>query len=456
MTVLSQQSSIRVYGNVTENNKKLPGAVITLYANGSLLKTVVSDNGKYELNLELGVDYVITYTKPGFITKRIEFNTKNVPPDRAKNLFSDFPIDIDIFPEVPGTDIDKVLMQPIGKILFDKNYEKVGDFQSDEAYHRSIQNALDQIEAARKDAEEKQKAIDAQYKKLISKADGEFNTQKYTDAQPDYQAASQLKPGEQYPKDQLAKIDAALKQANADAGANAAAKAAQTKYDSLMKIGDNAFASKTWDNARSAYNAALKVKPNEQHPKDQLAAIDKAIADAKNVAAANAIKAKYDSLMKIGDAAFATKTWDNAKAAYTSALQVKPNEQRPKDQLQAINQAMALDKAQKDKHVADSIAAAKKAADDAAAALAAKNKHAADSIAAAKKAAADAAAALAARNKHIADSTAAAKKAADDAAAALAAKNKHAADSIAAAKKAAADAAAALAARNKHIADSTA
>ena len=209
-----------MYGNITENNKKLPGAVVSLYANGSLLTSVTSSGGKYELTLELGVDYMVTYTKPGFITKRIEFNTKNVPADRAKNPFSDFPIDIDLFPEIPGTDIDKVLMQPIGKIAYDKDYDKVGDFVSDDAYHQSIQSLLDKIEQARKDAEEKSKEIDAQYKKIISKADGEYTSKNYNDAKTDYLAASQLKPGEQYPKDQLAAIDKANK-ANAGAAAEA-------------------------------------------------------------------------------------------------------------------------------------------------------------------------------------------------------------------------------------------
>ena len=51
--VSAQQSSIRVYGKVTENDKKLQGCIVTVYANGTLLKTLNVD-GKYEINLELG------------------------------------------------------------------------------------------------------------------------------------------------------------------------------------------------------------------------------------------------------------------------------------------------------------------------------------------------------------------------------------------------------------------
>jgi len=128
-------------------------------------------------------------------------------------------------------------------------------------------------------------------------------------------------------------------------------KARQAKYDSLIKIADKAFKTKTYDAAREGYNAALAVKPNEQYPKDQLAAIDKALADAasaadaaKKAAMEKAKQAKYDSLVKIGDNMFKAKTYDKAKNAYNGALAVKPNEQYPKDQLKAIDDILAKQK----------------------------------------------------------------------------------------------------------------
>ena len=433
--LLAQQSSIRVYGKITENDKKLLGATVQIYANGSLLRTINCDNGKYEVNLELGVDYTIACTKPGYITKRVEFNTNNVPAERAKYPFSDFPIDFDIFPEVPGVDIDQVLQKPIGKIAYDATFNKVGDFNSDENYHQSIQAELNKIEEARKQAADQAKQLDAQYKAAIAKADKEFNSKDYDNAKADYLAASAIKQGEQYPKDQIAKIDQAKKDMAASDAQKAQQQVTQNKYDSLIKLGDGAFAAQNWDNARKLYNAAHTVKPNETKPTDQLAAIDKAIADGRN----KALQHKYDSIVKIGDANFKTKSWDNAKAAYNSAITLMPSQQYPKDQLVAINQAIAADAAAADakkKHQQDSIAAAQaKALADA------KKKHQQDSIAAAQaKALADA------KLKHQQDSIASAQaKALADA------KKKHQQDSIAAAQaKSLADA------KKKHQQDSIA
>ncbi len=336
----NQNWTIEVKGLVEEGDKKLPGAVISLYANNSLVTSQTSPNGGFDFNLNGNMNYVLTFTKPGYITKRLSFSTMNVPAERAKAGFSPYSaIEVDIFPEIPGTDIDQILQQPIGKIGYDPSFKKVGDFTYDEKYTESIQSELDKILAAA----EKAKQLAAQYKKIIAKADGEFNGKDYANAKTDYSSASALKPSEQYPKDQIAAIDKLLA-AQAAAQADAAAKARiQAKYDSLVKIGDNDFKAKSYAGAKAAYNGALGVKPAEQYPKDQLAAIDKAMKADADAAAKARMQAKYDSLVKIGDNDFKAKSYAGAKAAYKGALGVKPDEQYPKDQLAAIDNAMKAD-----------------------------------------------------------------------------------------------------------------
>src|ERR1051325_9093046 len=103
-----------------------------------------------------------------------------------------------------------------------------------------------------------------------------------------------------------------------DAGAKAKAEAElKAKYDAAIKKGDDAFAAKSWITSKAAYNEALGYKPTEKYPKDQIALIDKAIADdaaAKAKADADAkskaeIDAKYNAAVKRGDDAFNKKDW---------------------------------------------------------------------------------------------------------------------------------------------------
>src|SRR6185312_10854687 len=216
-----------------------------------------------------------------------------------------------------------------------------------EKYPKDQLALIDKAMAADADAAKKaaaEKALQAKYDSLVKIGDDNFKTKAYTAAKAAYNGALQVKPSEQYPKDQLAAIDKAIADAAAasDAANKAAAqKAIQAKYDSLIKIGDAAFKTKSYNDAKTAYNGALQVKSSEQYPKDQLALIDKAIADAAGAAQKAAMQAKYDSLVKIGDAAFKTKKYDDAKTAYNGALQVKSSEQYPKDQLALIDKALA-------------------------------------------------------------------------------------------------------------------
>jgi hypothetical protein len=334
--------TIEVRGTVEENDKRLEGAIVTLLANGSPVNSVTTPNGSFAFTLQNDIDYTITFTKPGYITKRLKFSTQNVPADRSKFGFSAYnDVEVNIFPEIPGTDIDQILLQPIGKIGYEAKFHN-GDFTYDEKYTQSIQSVLDKILAAQKAAAEKAKQLEEQYKKIIAKADNEFGAKDWTNAKADYNAALGLKPNEAYPKAQLAAIDKAIADkaaADADAAKKLAGqKALQAKYDSLVKIGDANFKTQSYPAAKMAFNSALQVKPDQQYPKDEIALIDKAMADAAKNAS---LKARYDSLVNVGDRAFGGKHWVNAKEAYNGALQIKPNEQYPKDQLAAIDKAIA-------------------------------------------------------------------------------------------------------------------
>jgi hypothetical protein len=329
--------TLEVKGIVTENDKKLSGAVVTVAAGGNTVNTINCSDGKFDLTLQANQDYTISFTKPGYITKRISFSTKNVPPERAKFNFTAFTIDqVDIFPEIDGSDIDQILQQPVAKILYNPKYHN-GDFDFDERYTESIQALLERILAAKR-------ALDAQYKSIITRADGNFKRQDYATAKPDYEAALKLKPNEQYPKDQLAAIEKALKDlANKQSeGAKKLAEqgAKQAKFDSLVKVGDAAFAAKDYKNARPAYTSASQMFPDKRYPKDQLRAIDNAEKNQGEDAKKAAKQAQYDSIVKIADAAFAAKKYDDAKAGYNSASGIFPDKRYPKDQLKAIDAAM--------------------------------------------------------------------------------------------------------------------
>jgi hypothetical protein len=98
------------------DNPWLDSAVVTVYMNNAVYTTnYTTKRGKCSFRLSLDRQYVIEITKPGFISKRFEINTK-VPGDK-KDVF-DFDFDMDIFEKIEGLDVS-VLDKPIAKVLFD-------------------------------------------------------------------------------------------------------------------------------------------------------------------------------------------------------------------------------------------------------------------------------------------------------------------------------------------------
>ena len=251
-------------------------------------------------------------------------------------------------------------------------------------------------EAARKAEEERKAAeLEARYNALIASADKAFQGKKLSDALNDYKDASGLKPAENYPKERIAEIEQRL-----DAAAQAKAEEERLlrerqerdkRYNDLIVAADKAFLGKDFEKARTDYSAASGVKPEEQHPKDRLAEIERLLADAARQAeadrlkaeqdaaekarlaeeqrlaaeaaaaekarleeeerrkrmAAEEIEARYRELLAAADLAFSGERYDQAREKYNAALGVKPAEQYPKDQLAAIDARLAADAAKR-------------------------------------------------------------------------------------------------------------
>ena len=70
-----------------DTKKRFEGVTITIKRNGAVWKTVTTPpTGEFTLELPPDAVYLVEFSKPGFTAKRIEFSTKNVPPEDAMHL----------------------------------------------------------------------------------------------------------------------------------------------------------------------------------------------------------------------------------------------------------------------------------------------------------------------------------------------------------------------------------
>ncbi len=340
---VSAQWSLDVVGTVKkeENNKRFEGATITIKKNGAVWKTLTSDvSGKFEASLEPDAVYLLEFSKPGHITKRIEFSTKGVPPDDAKYGF-EFPMEMNLFEKQEGLDVS-ILNKPIAKVAFNPS---TGYMDYDPEYTKSIKNELDRLKlelAERLKAQEaERKAKQVNYDKAILAADKLYNTQKFQDAKPLYEEAAKVFPDETYPKTQLSEITKKL----------AEIEESNKQYNAAIAAADKSFGEKKWDVALTNYQKAISLKPTEKYPADKIKEVNTLSSNDKKNAEA------YKAAIAAADQLFGANDYAKSKIEYQKALTLKPAEEYPKSKIVAIDKLLA-DSQQKEQDYKAAIAEA--------------------------------------------------------------------------------------------------
>jgi DNA polymerase III alpha subunit (gram-positive type) len=142
------------------NNGNLKGAQIKVEKNGKQVQLQDVTKPRFEFALEYDCDYIFTYIKEGYVSKKVEVSTK-VPKEKQSLEFEPFKFDVEIFKQYAG--VNTIMYnQPVGKIKFN---DVLNEFDYDTDYTKSIQNALNKIEEELKQKAKEEAENMAQSKK---------------------------------------------------------------------------------------------------------------------------------------------------------------------------------------------------------------------------------------------------------------------------------------------------
>jgi N-acetylmuramoyl-L-alanine amidase len=174
--------------------------------------------------------------------------------------------------------------------------------EGDQAVLQKIEDCDDNIEQAQ---------TTKKYAEIIAAADKLFNAADYVNARKKYQDAIFLKPSEQYPKDQVSKIEAINKPVTDDG------------FEKAMKEAENFLLNKNFLKAKEAFSIANTIRPGSPEPKLKIAETDKLMAAQKK---AEDEEAQYQLALKYGDNYISAKDFVKAKESYEKALSIKPTD----------------------------------------------------------------------------------------------------------------------------------
>lgn len=155
--------------------------------------------------------------------------------------------------------------------------------------------------------------INAEFNHAVRQADSLFRLSNFLSAKQFYRKASNLKPMEQYPKDQIKVIDGMVI-------------CGDKHFPDAIRTADSLFLRKQFVDSRLKYQEALALRASEWYPKDQIRKCDDSIA-------VNRVKFEYDFCIRQGDSLFATKEYRPAKIWYDKAATLKQGDQYPKLQI---------------------------------------------------------------------------------------------------------------------------
>ncbi|MBK7214523.1 MAG: hypothetical protein IPH88_14715 [Bacteroidales bacterium] len=201
------------------------------------------------------------------------------------------------------------------------------------AYNKALEAKSEDNYAQGKIAEintivESQKSKNASYSDAIGRADLAYTGKKYDEALDAYKEASLVKPAESYPKERINLINGILSKE----------KTASDKYNNFIATADNAYSSQKFQEALTAYQNALSIKPAEQYPSDRITAINLILKDNK------ARQEMYQQAIITADKLFGEKQYERATAAYNEAKSIKPEEKYPQSKLDEINSLTELNR----------------------------------------------------------------------------------------------------------------
>jgi tetratricopeptide (TPR) repeat protein len=208
-----------------------------------------------------------------------------------------------------------------------------------------------------------QQVTDEKYRVIIVAADGFFKTEKYLQAKTEYEKALTVKAEEQYPKNQITKIDDILQKEqqrilaekksaediqrrseeiaklNRDIEARGVASDAELKniYDQYIRQADESFGTKMYVVSRGWYYKAWDVKPEENYPKQRIDEINRLL---KGLLSSQ-LDRDYQRFVDLADSTFRDNQYAVSRGWYNRALGVKATEQYPKDQIKEIENKIA-------------------------------------------------------------------------------------------------------------------
>lgn len=191
-----------VTGRIEQSYEPVSSGQLRIYENNRLIaQENANGRGRFSFSLPLEGEFVVAFTAPGLVTKRLMFDTR-VADKRTRSRYFDFDFVVDLFPEIDGIDFT-FFEEPLSTIAFINEINRFF-FRENETsprlrraneIHRQVVDLIRRRES---------------YALSVKQADEFFNNRNYEQARTSYREAHSFLPDETYPPQRIEQIDQIL------------------------------------------------------------------------------------------------------------------------------------------------------------------------------------------------------------------------------------------------------
>lgn len=251
----------------------------------------------------------------------------------AKNLFPER--------ELPKQKIEETQQLLAGQIARENQFESLLEEASASITRKDYAAAIEKYEQALllfpEDAGTIQKLNETQalqnkairYEEVLGIADKFYTEQSFRDALAFYQQALEIWPEQPYPADMLNRINTLL---------NDSEFLNQKAFNELLAQANSRYESEQFDLALISYKQALELKPSDEFTKSRIDELTTYFDEQSNL---EELEAAYAEAMEAGESALSQQNYEEAISALNQAITLKPDEIMPKTLLQEAEAAYA-------------------------------------------------------------------------------------------------------------------
>lgn len=210
-----------------------------------------------------------------------------------------------------------------------------------------IKEAQDKKLAADQEKLAKQKELEEKYSEALAKAESFVGNEEWIEAIEAFKEANEILPNKKGPQERIEQLNRIIEK---EKDLAEQAKAMEQDFNDKMALGNQMLASNNFADAKRAFIAAVKLKPNDIEAQNKLketeslwVAHEEAKKEAERQKMLADLEENYSRTVNKADAAFSNKNWQVAIENYNTALTLKADETHPAEQLKLAKEYYAAD-----------------------------------------------------------------------------------------------------------------